>query len=280
MSNICIIPAKGHSTRIPDKNIAEFCGRPVIECTLEAVRDAKCFDKIVVSTDSDRIGSLASRYGATYFKRGADAMQDDAPMVDAVLEVLAKEKEAWTTVCMAYACSPFIKAATIVDAYAQHDFHKADVTTAIYRSTEHAEYSMLIQGNKLIPRHPEFIGVNTGKFADTYQNAGQFYIADVLHLQMSLTLSPANMWGVIVDHSIDIDTVEDWKRAEALYILDNHPSLMKWSMKNAAIIAECNSMEKAGGYGAIAINYQKGEVVAVDKQVSTRQKWGDVWGPE
>ena len=278
--NICIIPAKSHSERIPNKNVAEFCGTPVIEYTLEAVRDSGCFDKIVVSTDSDQIGAIASRYGATYFKRGPEAMADDSPMVDAVMEVLQKESKEWDTVCMAYACSPFIKASTIRDAYSQHEFHASDVTTAIYRSAEHAEYAMFIQDAKLMHRNPEFKDVNSNTFIDTYQDAGQFYIADTIHLEMSRTLTPANLWGVIVDHGIDIDTPADWQRAEALFILDNHPSLMKWSMKNAQIIAECDAMEKAGGYGAIEIHYQKGEVTTVDKKVNTRHKWGDVWGPE
>ena len=278
--NICIIPAKSHSTRIPEKNIKEFCGRPVIEYTLEAVRDSGCFDKIVVSTDSDRIGAIATRYGAIYYKRAAEFMADETPMVDAVMEVLRDEKSDYDTVCMAYACSPFIKESVIRDAYSQHEFHDADVTTAIYRSCEHAEYSMLIRDGKLIPRHPEYKDVNSNLFPDTYQNAGQFYIADVDHLSISQTLTPANMWGVIVEHGIDIDTPEDWARAEALYILSYHPSLMKWSMQNAPIIAECEAMAKAAGYGSITVNYQKGEVVAVEKAITTRQKWGDVWGVE
>ena len=266
--NICIIPAKSHSVRIPGKNIREFCGKPVIEYTLEAVKDSEMFDEIVVSTDSDEIGSLAAAFGATYFKRSPDNMLDDSPMVDALLEVLPKYPEA-KTVCMAYACSPFIKSQTIKDAYSQHEFHKADVTTAVYASTEHAEYALLQKDGKLMYRSPEYKDVNSLAFPDTYQNAGQFYIADVQHLEMSRTLAPMNMCGVVVDHGIDIDTESDWQRAEALYILNNHPSFMRWSMQNSPIIAECDAMR--GKYGSVTINYVDGEVKTIDRQTRVRQ---------
>ena len=266
--NICIIPAKGHSERIPDKNVKPFCRKPVIEYTLDAVRDSACFDVIVVSTDSDKIGNIASRFGAVYHKRPPDLALDDTPMVSAVLEVLPKYPDA-TTVCMAYACSPFIKASTIQGAYIQHNAYEASVTTAVYHSAEHEEYSMLIEDDVLISRHPEYKDTNSNNFPPTYQNAGQFYIADIMHLERSRTLTPANMIGVVVDHGIDIDTPEDWERAEALYILRNHPKLLQWSMDNPAIIAECESMD---GYGSVTINYAAGEITTVDRSTSVRTK--------
>ena len=64
MSNIAIITARGGSKRIPKKNIKEFCGRPIIAYSIEAALKSKCFDEVMVSTDSEEIAEIAKKYGA------------------------------------------------------------------------------------------------------------------------------------------------------------------------------------------------------------------------
>ena len=62
--NICIIPARGGSKRIPRKNIKIFNGKPIIAYSIEAALKSGCFDKVIVSTDDDEISEVAKDFGA------------------------------------------------------------------------------------------------------------------------------------------------------------------------------------------------------------------------
>ena len=62
--NICVIPARGGSKRIPRKNIKDFNGKPIIAYSIEAALKSNCFDQVIVSTDDDEIAEVAIKYGA------------------------------------------------------------------------------------------------------------------------------------------------------------------------------------------------------------------------
>ena len=61
---VAIIPARSGSKRIPNKNIRTFAGKPIIGWSIEAALEAECFDKIIVSTDSEKIAEIARDFGA------------------------------------------------------------------------------------------------------------------------------------------------------------------------------------------------------------------------
>ena len=64
MGNICIIPARGGSKRIPRKNIKEFLGKPIIAYSIKAALDSGLFDEVMVSTDDVEIAYIAKKFGA------------------------------------------------------------------------------------------------------------------------------------------------------------------------------------------------------------------------
>ena len=87
--NICVIPARGGSKRIPRKNIKEFNGKPIIAYSIEAALKSNCFDKVIVSTDDDEIIKVAKKYGADVpFIRPADLATDSASSVDVCINML------------------------------------------------------------------------------------------------------------------------------------------------------------------------------------------------
>ena len=69
--NICIIPARGGSVRIPRKNIRLFHGKPIIAYSIETARESRLFDEIIVSTDHPDIVAVAKGYGAKVHMRPA-----------------------------------------------------------------------------------------------------------------------------------------------------------------------------------------------------------------
>ena len=66
---IAIIPARGGSKRLPGKNILDLAGKPLIAWTIEAALNSKYIDKIVVSTDDEKILDISSQYGVDIVKK-------------------------------------------------------------------------------------------------------------------------------------------------------------------------------------------------------------------
>ena len=86
---LAIIPARGGSKRLPDKNIRPFAGTPLIAHTIKLARRCSAVDRIIVDTDSPKIATIARRYGAEVpFLRPAQLATDKALMVDAILHSL------------------------------------------------------------------------------------------------------------------------------------------------------------------------------------------------
>ena len=79
MKNLCIIPARGGSKRIPRKNIKPFMGKPIIAYSIEAALNSGLFDEVMVSTDDEEIANVAKKFGASVpFLRSAKTANDYA----------------------------------------------------------------------------------------------------------------------------------------------------------------------------------------------------------
>ena len=110
--NIAIITARGGSKRIPHKNRKEFCGKPIIEYSIEAAKQAGIFDTVMVSTDDNKIAEIAKNAGAEVpFMRSAETSNDYATTADVLIEVLEKYKERgirYENACCIYPTAPFV----------------------------------------------------------------------------------------------------------------------------------------------------------------------------
>ena len=94
MGNICIIPARGGSKRIPRKNIKDFLGKPIIAYSIQAALDSGLFDEVMVSTDDLDIADIAKKYGAKVpFIRSAKNSDDFATTFDVIKEVINYYKD-------------------------------------------------------------------------------------------------------------------------------------------------------------------------------------------
>jgi len=107
--NICIIPARGNSQRIPRKNIKKFHGKPIIQYSIETAEKSGLFDEIIVSTDDDEIAEIASDCGATAYRRA------DELSIDSIgTQIIAKDVLTSINVgrfkyaCVVYATSPLM----------------------------------------------------------------------------------------------------------------------------------------------------------------------------
>jgi N-acylneuraminate cytidylyltransferase len=119
MKNIGLIPARGGSKRISQKNIRKFLGKPIIAYTIEAAQQSNCFDRIIVSTDCPNIKAVALSCGAEVpFDRPSNISDDYATAIDVMKHAIAwirKNNIPMDLICCLYATAPFIRIADIVD---------------------------------------------------------------------------------------------------------------------------------------------------------------------
>jgi len=224
--NIVIIPARGGSKRIPQKNIKPFLGKPIIAYSIETAKQSELFNEIIVSTDSDEIAEVATQYGAEVpFKRPAE-LADDFTGTDAVflhaLEWLNENDKAYDYACCLYPTAPAIKAQHLQKGWEllQEKQGTSTISVVAYSSRIFRAFKMN-ERNRLEMIWPEYRMSRSNDLPESYYDVGQFYWADVNKYLKERDLYSYDAIPVILPHNLvqDIDTLEDWEVAEKLYNL-------------------------------------------------------------
>ena len=222
MNNLCIIPARGGSKRIPRKNIKEFLGKPIIAYSIETALKTGLFDEVMVSTDDMEIAEVAKEFGAMIpFMRSAEAASDFASTADVLKEVLYKYKELgqeFDNFCCFYATAPLVQSKDIESAFErlqQSDFTcvypVVQFSYPIWRCLDIAE-------DGTMKRHwPEYENSRSQDLPKEYHDTGTFY----WYKTKEWLTGNVKIGGIIVDETSiqDIDTETDWKLAELKYQL-------------------------------------------------------------
>ena len=214
---IAILPARAGSKRIPRKNIRDFCGKPIIEYSIKAALESQLFESVVVSSDDDRIGSIAAQAGAVYYRRHPASARDNSPMVDAVREVLnyqANRGEVFDKVCMIYPCAPFLTGARLQEGYL-HMTDGYDFCYPVFHGPP-MERAMYINNGKIHPRMPYHFSRNGQDWPESYYPAEGWWWARCSSIEIYNALYGGWDYGLVVPrHEVQaIDTEEDWKEAE------------------------------------------------------------------
>lgn len=222
MKNICIIPARGGSKRIPRKNIKEFLGMPIIAYSIKAAIESGVFDEVMVSTDDEEIAQVALQYGAKVpFMRSAESSNDFATTDDVLKEVIEQYMNIglqFDNMCCIYATAPLINPNDIINAY-QH-LIKSDYTIVypvvafsypIWRCLD------LAKDGSIKYHWPEYEFSRSQDLPKEYHDTGTLY----WHKIDKWMNGDRTAGGVKVDETTiqDIDTEIDWKIAEIKYKL-------------------------------------------------------------
>lgn len=224
MKNICIIPARGGSKRIPRKNIRDFLGKPIIAYSIEAALKSGLFDEVMVSTDDEEIAAIARQHGASVpFMRSAETANDYATTADVLLEVLAKYRELgkeFDTLCCLYATAPFVKAERLRECYdLMHDDMDSAFTVVEYSYP--IQRSLVTDGQLIRMAYPEHKNSRSQDLQKHYHDAGQFYFSTVKNLVENKFLWGAHTAPLVLSELEvqDLDTMTDWQLAEMKYKL-------------------------------------------------------------
>jgi N-acylneuraminate cytidylyltransferase len=222
--NICVIPARGGSKRIPRKNIRYFHGKPIIAWSIEAAIKSECFDRIICSTDDEEIAKVARKYGAeTPFLRPASLSDDyttTAPVIAHTIEHLLQKDNAIDLVCCIYATAPFVQPNDIRQSLEVIKINNVDYCFSV------ARYPFPIQRAIRITKEgrcemfqPEMFKRRSQDLEEAYHDVGQFYWgkADAWLENRDLFSDKSSLYILPRYNVQDIDTEEDWTRAELMY---------------------------------------------------------------
>jgi N-acylneuraminate cytidylyltransferase len=221
LSNVAIIPARGGSKRIPRKNLLPFDGVPMIVRSIRTALESGLFDQVVVSTDDAEIADVARAHGAQVpFLRPAE-LADDFTGTAAVIVHALQQLPAFDYACCVYATAPLLQARYLrqgLELLEQHPDRSFAFSVCSFGFPVQRALTLDGQG-ALTALYPEFRHTRSQDLPEAFQDAGQFYWGRIeAWLRGEVVYSPASLPVILPRHLVqDIDTPEDWKRAEYLY---------------------------------------------------------------
>lgn len=221
---VAIIPARGGSKRIPRKNIKDFCGKPMIAWSIEAAKASGCFDKIIVSTDDSDIAETAKNWGAEVpFMRPAELSDDYTGTLPVIRHAVAWLQTHGTPVesaCCLYATAPFICPKDLVQGLHQIQTNDCSYAFSVTSYPFPIQRAIRLTGNGRVSMFsPEHFTTRSQDLEEAWHDAGQFYWGTAAAWLAEKPLFAEESVPVILPrHRVqDIDTQEDWIRAEWLF---------------------------------------------------------------
>ena len=226
--NLAVVPARGGSKRIPRKNIKLFNGKPMISYAIKSALSSELFERVIVSTDDIQIKNVALSLGADVPFLRPKNISDDFASTHSVIKHAAKyiieNYPNIENICTIYPCVPFLRGSDLIGSYKEFQKNRNKYCLSI-SEFPNSIYRALLKNvdNYLEP----FIFGNqfkrTQDMPKAYFDIGMFYWGKVNTWIHNDQLHSDSL-GYQIDswRSIDIDTEDDWKRAEILFkVLNN-----------------------------------------------------------
>ena len=178
--NLCVIPARSGSKRIPNKNILEFCGKPIIAWSIESALACHCFTDVIVSTDSSEIASIAASYGAsTPYLRPHNISDDHSTTEDVILhsiEWFSQRRLSFDNICCLYPTAPLVR---IQDLQLANQLLTDKKSTMVFPAVEFSfppQRGIRIDSDgQSSPIYPHLEHSRSQDLETFYHDAGQFY---------------------------------------------------------------------------------------------------------
>ncbi|WP_419677895.1 pseudaminic acid cytidylyltransferase [Aliarcobacter lanthieri] len=220
---VAIIPARGGSKRIPKKNIKFFHGKPLISYSIEIAIKSKLFSKVIVSTDDEEIANIARNYGAEVPFLRPNELSDDyigtGEVISHAIEFLKTQGDKIDFICTIYATAPFLQEKYLVEGFiklknsnAKNTFSCTSMPFPIQRTfkiTDKERCEMFWKEN---------FSKRSQDLEEAYQDAGQFYWTNLNVVSNDIIFGKDSIPIILPRYLVqDIDTLEDWKRAEYMY---------------------------------------------------------------
>lgn len=219
---LALVPIKEHSTRIPNKNIRDLAGKPMMAYILETLKGIKRLDRIVVSTESEKVADIARKYGADVpFIRPVELTRDDittyAVVKHAVAELEKKERYIPDYVLLVYATSPLLKAERIEQAIdIAFDKDSDTVFSGVYDKGHYWKEAISgwIRFYPTTERNSQFQ-------EPLVKENGAICLTKILILKKQMGADKSDVLIMNKDENIDVDYPEDFAAVEAILLKEN-----------------------------------------------------------
>jgi N-acylneuraminate cytidylyltransferase len=220
MTCIAIIPARGGSKGIPNKNLAEVNGQSLVSRAIKSAVQSGVVDFVVVSSDDRSILDAATAAGAIDIQRPTELATDTATIEGAILHALQKFSESHpipTTLVLLQPTSPLRKASTISDAVQLFTENGSSGSVYGVIEAEHHPYKTFITADSsLVPLGKiEDLSRSRQELPKAYRQSGSIYVVGVQDFltNNSLFINPVRWIEVSSEEAIDVDTPADLETA-------------------------------------------------------------------
>ena len=228
---LALIPAKEGSRRLPAKNILPLAGMSLLERTIRAARNAELFDRVFVSTESERVAAIARDAGVEIpFMRPHELAQDPAGVVEVALHTLdefVRMGEQYETLVILLPTSPFRLTSDVTSAMEAYLRLEVDFLMSVVREVHSPLSSLVRDSERLLPLHPEWLNATGARASvaapDLVRCNGAVTIVDVARFrkERNYYAYPLGAYEMPIERSLDIDTPLEFSFAE--FLADRYP---------------------------------------------------------
>ena len=219
MSRVAVIPARAGSTRLKDKNTYPLAGKPLIRWTTEAVLNSGCFDRVVISTDGDKIFESVADLPVERHQRPAAHATVTATALDAMLDYMRHNSPEGDVSDSVFAyflpTCPFVSPLDIQDGMKMltHNTERCDTVVSMAEIPETIQLACVMKDDWVMPVFDNLeCGLTNSKFIKKYYKpSGAFYMGWWDKILESKNFFKGNIKGVLIPQhrSVDINTIED-----------------------------------------------------------------------
>jgi len=219
---VCIIPARGGSKRIKNKNIRKINGTPMIGTVIKLAKQSKIFKRIVVSTDSKKISKIAKKYGAEVpFLRNKKLSDDYTPVYKVLIDVVKKLKLKDKYIFCIYPTAIFVKKYQLIESFKKIKKTTANQICPIYKNMPNPLRSFKIQGEYIKYFLPQYQMKRSQDLPSIYTDTGTFVIyrrSALLKIRFNNIMPNKATYYILKNNlGIDINTLDDFKKAKQSY---------------------------------------------------------------
>lgn len=223
IKKIAIVTARAGSKRIPNKNIRDFMGKPIISYSIKAAIESGIFDEVMISTESEKIAEIAQGGGAAFpFKRSDYAAGDHVMTIDVMVEVVEEYRKRGVDpemVCCIYPTVPFLSAKRLQQAYDLYVEKEADAVVPVVRYSFPPQRSFIEKNGFIEYKWKEYELSRSQDLEPYYMDAAEFWLLRTSAMMEQHTLIPKRTVPLILSELEvqDIDNETDWAMAEMKY---------------------------------------------------------------
>lgn len=223
-SIICIILARGGSKGFPGKNVKPLLGKPLLYYTVKAVQNAEIFDRVILSTDNEKIARIAENMGVEVpFLRPKELAQDDSSALDAIqhaLEWVEQNDKRYDYVQYIFPTAPLRTSEDILNALNILFEKNGDMVISVCETDHPSQWSNALPRDNSLRGFikSEYRGKNRQNLPKTYRINGAIYVGkwDIFYYKKDWFDQDTFACIMPRERSIDIDTPTDFKLAQLL----------------------------------------------------------------